>query len=216
MDLNQLLQQLTGQSPAAPAVDTPPPVADIPGQTPVQTKQDDLAMQIMKTGQLPEVVDPLTMTKLYQHGWLQKYGATRKGSAGSTGSIAADLGTLIAPTAADLPVKGTITQEFDTPVNYTRSGRHGGVDIAVPVGTPIPATIDGTVIQVQDQGDTDYGKEIVVQGSDGLLRRYGHLSQFNVKPGQQITAGNILGLSGSTGRSSGPHLHVELIQPTKK
>lgn len=130
-----------------------------------------------------------------------------KGVSSPSGAIASSIGKLRAP--ADTPIKGRITQKFDTPVNYTKSGRHGGLDIAAPEGTPIPINVSGTVLQVGNQGGKDYGQFVVIMGDDGVTRRYGHLSAQNVKQGQKVKPGDILGAVGNTGRSTGAHLHYE-------
>jgi murein DD-endopeptidase MepM/ murein hydrolase activator NlpD len=81
-------------------------------------------------------------------------------------------------------------------------------DIAVPVGTPIKTTMDGTVIHAgwNDQG---YGNLVIVE--NGPYRTYyAHLSSIPVSVGDQVSAGSIIGLSGNTGHSTGPHLHYEI------
>ena len=125
-----------------------------------------------------------------------------------TGRVMGALGKVRKPGA--LPIKGTITQDFDTPVDYMVSRKyHGAVDIAAPEGTPIPDLTGGTVILVEDQKNKGYGKQVAVRGLDGVVRRYAHLSKFNVKQGQQIRAGEIIGAVGSSGHSTGPHVHYE-------
>ena len=113
-------------------------------------------------------------------------------------------GVSVKPT--DLPISGRITQDYGVPVNYEKSGKHGGVDIAAAIGTPVPSKVDGEVVEVRDQGGTDFGKTVVIKGNDGIKRRYSHLNQFNVKAGQKIKPGDLIGTVGSTGRSTGSHL----------
>ena len=129
-------------------------------------------------------------------------------------------GTARNPT--DAPIQGPITQEFGTtaysqanPGIYHGSG-HNGIDIGVPTGTKLPTNIDGTILQVGDMGKSAYGKYIVLQGSDGVTRLFGHLSQQDVVPGQKVAAGTLLGLTGSTGDATGPHLHYSEFTPSKK
>jgi len=84
---------------------------------------------------------------------------------------------------------------------------HAGVDIAVPVGTEVYAAHAGTVRRAVDpQG---YGNYIDVVG-DGVVTRYGHLSAYKASDGQSVSAGDVIALSGNTGRSSGPHVHFEV------
>ena len=87
---------------------------------------------------------------------------------------------------------------------------HYGTDIKVYVGDTIRAAFSGKVRIVKDQGyRKGYGKYVVIRHSNGLETVYGHLSKHLVKEGQVLRAGEPLGLGGSTGRSTGPHLHFE-------
>jgi murein DD-endopeptidase MepM/ murein hydrolase activator NlpD len=88
---------------------------------------------------------------------------------------------------------------------------HSGIDIGAPSGTPVVATATGTVISAGWNGG--YGKAIVIQHNDTQQTLYGHLSEISVQPGQQITQGTVIGLVGSTGNSTGPHLHFETRSP---
>lgn len=85
---------------------------------------------------------------------------------------------------------------------------HYGVDLAAPVGTPVYATADGVVARAGWLGS--YGNLVQLAHAGGYETRYAHLSQFAVAPGQQVRAGELIGLIGSTGRSTGPHLHYEV------
>ena len=85
---------------------------------------------------------------------------------------------------------------------------HPGLDIAGDKGQPVYATAAGRVVQVGYQGS--YGNLIVVEHGFGLETRYGHLSRFHVARGQQVKRGDVLGLIGSTGRTTGNHLHYEV------
>jgi murein DD-endopeptidase MepM/ murein hydrolase activator NlpD len=88
-------------------------------------------------------------------------------------------------------------------------GFHGGLDISLDKGSPVYATADATVESAEYTGN--YGNLIVLTHGFGLSTRYGHLSKFNVKPGQQVRRGDVIGLVGSTGRSTGSHLHYEIL-----
>lgn len=85
---------------------------------------------------------------------------------------------------------------------------HAGVDIRGPIGTPIYATADGYVGRAQRAGG--YGNLIELEHGKGLQTRYGHLSKILVNPGDQVRRGQLIGLMGSTGRSTGSHLHYEV------
>jgi murein DD-endopeptidase MepM/ murein hydrolase activator NlpD len=85
---------------------------------------------------------------------------------------------------------------------------HAGVDIGAPTGAPVVASVSGTVISAGWNGG--YGKAVVVEQPSGVRQTlYGHLSEISVQTGQSIEQGTVLGLVGSTGQSTGPHLHYE-------
>ncbi|WP_174291569.1 M23 family metallopeptidase [Sphingomonas bacterium] len=85
---------------------------------------------------------------------------------------------------------------------------HAGVDIPGPVGTPIYATADGIVDRAERAGG--YGNLVEIDHGKGIATRYGHLSKILVEPGAHIHRGQLIALMGSTGRSTGPHLHYEV------
>ncbi|MGW1793302.1 M23 family metallopeptidase [Streptomyces tubercidicus] len=90
---------------------------------------------------------------------------------------------------------------------------HSGQDFVVPSGTAVKAAHAGTVVKAGPNGGGDgpaYGNAIVIKHDDGMYTQYAHLSQINVSVGQQVGTGEKIGLSGSTGNSSGPHLHFEV------
>jgi murein DD-endopeptidase MepM/ murein hydrolase activator NlpD len=86
---------------------------------------------------------------------------------------------------------------------------HQGIDISTEKGDPVYATADGTVESASYNGD--YGNFMVIRHDFGLATRYGHLSAFVAKPGQRVKRGDIIGRVGSTGRSTGAHLHYEIL-----
>jgi murein DD-endopeptidase MepM/ murein hydrolase activator NlpD len=88
-------------------------------------------------------------------------------------------------------------------------GFHQGLDISTEKGSPVFATADGSVEAAAYSGD--YGNLIVLKHAFGLKTRYGHLSSYAVKPGQAVKRGNVIGYVGSTGRSTGAHLHYEIL-----
>lgn len=90
-----------------------------------------------------------------------------------------------------------------------RWGRlHAGVDLAGPLGSPIRAVTGGTVVAADQEGG--YGLCVRINHPDGTLTVYGHMSALIARAGQQVAAGDIVGLEGSTGHSTGPHLHFEI------
>jgi murein DD-endopeptidase MepM/ murein hydrolase activator NlpD len=90
-----------------------------------------------------------------------------------------------------------------------RAAMHAGIDLSGPVGTPIYATADG-VITTAAYNSGGYGNLIKIDHGKGIETRYGHLSAMNVRPGQRIKRGEMIGRMGSTGRSTGSHLHYEV------
>jgi murein DD-endopeptidase MepM/ murein hydrolase activator NlpD len=91
-----------------------------------------------------------------------------------------------------------------------RWGRiHAGIDIAAPIGTPILAAASG-VIEYSQWNDGGYGNMIDIRHADGTITRYAHLNELYVKEGQTVGQGQIIGAMGSTGFSTGPHLHFEI------
>ncbi|MGC4894034.1 M23 family metallopeptidase [Micromonospora sp. DT31] len=88
---------------------------------------------------------------------------------------------------------------------------HAGIDFAMPAGTPVRAAFGGTVEKAGDIGD-GYGISVVVNHGNGYLTHYAHLSTTRVGVGDKVTAGRTIGLEGSTGDSTGPHLHFEVHQ----
>ncbi|MBT0957245.1 peptidoglycan DD-metalloendopeptidase family protein [Alphaproteobacteria bacterium KMM 3653] len=108
------------------------------------------------------------------------------------------------------PVKGVMTSRFGPrkhPVLKTVR-QHKGVDWAAPTGTPIVAAFDGTVAYAGD--GRGYGNLIKLRHPGGRETRYAHMHKFNVKQGATVRAGDVIGFVGTTGLSTGPHLHFEL------
>jgi len=109
-----------------------------------------------------------------------------------------------------LPVNGIITSKVGLrhdPIDGSMR-HHNGVDIAVPTGTKVKAIAAGRVVESAARGG--YGNLVTIEHAGGMLSFYGHNSQLEVKVGDQVEAGQVVALSGSTGRSTGPHLHFEL------
>ena len=110
-----------------------------------------------------------------------------------------------------LPVNGYITDGFGMRRNpFNGEGRevHEGLDIAVEFGTPVSSTADGLVIYAAPHAG--YGNLVIIYHSNGITTRYGHLSRISVEAGQRIKRGDQIGNAGSTGRSTGPHVHYEI------
>lgn len=107
-----------------------------------------------------------------------------------------------------IPVAGShVTTGYQTGGNLWSSGSHSGVDFRAASGSTVVAVGAGTVVEAGWGGA--YGNNVVLRMNDGTYTQYGHLSSIAVSVGQQVMAGQRLGLSGSTGNSTGPHLHFE-------
>jgi murein DD-endopeptidase MepM/ murein hydrolase activator NlpD len=116
------------------------------------------------------------------------------------------------PTGAPLhlPVDARVSSVFGPrthPVTGTQR-LHAGIDLAAPTGTPIGAAAGGTVSFAGVRGG--YGNLVIVDHGDGTETRYAHQHTIGVRAGQTVAAGDVLGTVGSTGQSTGPHLHFEL------
>jgi murein DD-endopeptidase MepM/ murein hydrolase activator NlpD len=113
---------------------------------------------------------------------------------------------------SDKPVKtAEFTSGYGIRSDPFRGGaaRHQGIDLAAPIGTPIYATADGIITEA-GYNSGGYGNLIKVDHGRGIETRYGHLSRVLVSSGQRITRGQLIGHMGSTGRSTGSHLHYEV------
>ncbi|MFE3253558.1 M23 family metallopeptidase [Streptomyces sp. NPDC059209] len=107
-----------------------------------------------------------------------------------------------------LPVAGSsATTGYRTGGALWSSGSHSGVDFRAASGTPVVAVGAGTVVEAGWGGA--YGNNVVIRMNDGTYTQYGHLSSIGVNVGQGVSPGTSIGLSGSTGNSTGPHLHFE-------
>lgn len=114
-------------------------------------------------------------------------------------------------TGGSLPVDGSISSYFGyrDDVGDVGTSNHMGVDIAAAEGTPIYAAEGGTVSESTGSG---YGNLIVIDNGSGLQEYYGHMSAFNVADGATVNKGDLIGYVGSTGNSTGPHLHFGVMQ----
>lgn len=108
------------------------------------------------------------------------------------------------------PVQGWISSSFGERRDpFTGEGSfHPGIDIAVDVGTPVHVTANGLVAYAAHLGG--YGNCVIVNHGHGFTTVYAHLSGFAVTAGEQVTEGEVIGYSGDSGRSTGPHLHYEV------
>jgi murein DD-endopeptidase MepM/ murein hydrolase activator NlpD len=131
------------------------------------------------------------------------------GKAGKAGKALVHTGAFVWPSRLPL-ASAALTSRFGARYHPILGGwrQHSGVDLAAATGTPITAPSPGVVVAAQWWGG--YGLFVAVDHGKGMQTRYGHLSQLAVYPGQQVTIGQVLGYVGSTGNSTGPHLHYEM------
>ena len=117
---------------------------------------------------------------------------------------------VLASTPSIWPVRGYLSAGFGNRLDPFTGQRdfHSGIDISTPIGTRIFAPADGVILSAATQGA--YGNSIIVDHGYGVVTRYGHLDAYAVRPGQRVRRGDLIGFVGSTGRSTGPHLHYEV------
>ena len=119
--------------------------------------------------------------------------------------------SILACTPSIAPAKGWFSSGFGYRLSPFTNRRefHKGVDIGNRTGTPIIAPADGLVVFAGREGN--FGKMIAINHGYNLMTRYGHLNKFRVKKGQHVKRGQIIGEIGASGRSTGPHLHYEVL-----
>lgn len=117
---------------------------------------------------------------------------------------------LIAATPSIMPAKGYPSDRYGHRTDPITGGEdyHPGIDISAPRGTKVIATADGLVVFAGRR--FDYGNLVTIEHKFGIATRYGHLSEFAVEVGERVMRGDIIGYVGSTGRTTGPHLHYEV------
>jgi len=197
------------------------------------SSMNPMAMQMLLLNQMMKLM--LTVFGLASGGAEQgafSAGSPMFGSAGSSASGASPLGSFLGSNgagtaAASSPVGDakSVGGGFVSPVdNYKITDRfgprsspiagastnHKGIDLAAPLNTPVRAAKAGKVTVSKDQA-TGYGKWIEIQHADGSKTRYGHLNSRDVQVGSQVQAGQVIGKMGSTGTSTGSHLHFEVL-----
>ncbi len=118
---------------------------------------------------------------------------------------------ILAATPAIRPVKGMLTSSFGFRISPFTGLRdfHEGMDIAAKTGTPVKASADGTITFAGDKGFL--GNTVIIDHGRGIVTRYGHLSKIIKNRGDSVKRGEIVGEVGSTGRSTGSHLHYEVL-----
>ncbi|WP_411147591.1 transglycosylase family protein [Streptomyces sp. A30] len=170
-------------------------------------------------GSDPDLIVPGQRLKLRGQEAAGTTTTTQSGSGRST-SEKASSSTQSTQNTQDTEDKATTGHSLVSPVNATlgtpyrktgsswSKGYHTGVDFAVPTGTSVKAVAAGKVVTSGWGGS--FGYQVVIRHSDGRYTQYAHLSAISVKAGQTVGGGQRLGRSGSTGNSTGPHLHFEV------
>ncbi|GAB2462111.1 M23 family metallopeptidase [Streptomyces incanus] len=125
----------------------------------------------------------------------------------SSGSTTANQAATTSGYSSPVP-GGSFGTAYKVAGSMWSSGYHTGVDFAVPTGTSLKAVGAGTVVSAGWAGS--YGNQVVIKLNDGHYAQYAHLSSLSVSAGQTVSGGQQVGLSGSTGNSTGPHLHFEI------
>lgn len=115
-------------------------------------------------------------------------------------------GEIILPFNGNYPITSPFGERIH-PIDGTKRF-HSGIDFGTPEGTPIKAVADGVVDFAGEYGG--YGKAVIIKHTNGVVSLYGHLSEIKTKEGMLVKQGDVIGLSGNTGRSTGPHLHFEI------
>lgn len=126
------------------------------------------------------------------------------GAAAGEWNLASD--TAVSPTMWPLTERGFITQSL----LEDDEGGHPGIDIAVASGSYVRASGGGEVVEAAV--DSIYGRSVLIDHGDGLWSRYGHALYLVVSRGQKVRRGEVIALSGSTGKSTAPHLHFEILR----
>ncbi|MZE80542.1 peptidoglycan DD-metalloendopeptidase family protein, partial [Streptomyces sp. SID5475] len=106
------------------------------------------------------------------------------------------------------PVGAPVSTPYGARGRWWSSGRHTGVDYAVPAGTPVRAAAAGVVVSAGWSGA--YGREVVIRHANGLYTQYAHLASTAVHRGRHVRVGELIAHSGSSGNTTGPHLHFEV------
>jgi murein DD-endopeptidase MepM/ murein hydrolase activator NlpD len=125
--------------------------------------------------------------------------------------VAREAGNVLAALPAKLPLRSALNSGFGPRISpWTGAPEfHAGIDLAAAPGTPVKATAAGTVRVAGNAAG--YGTTVLLEHGQGVETRYGHLESVAVARGQRVEAGQVIGRSGNTGRSTAPHLHYEVL-----
>ncbi|MET9436348.1 transglycosylase family protein [Streptomyces sp. NPDC006551] len=189
----------TAETPAAETPAGKPPTTQAPSTKPPSTKPSETKAPAPKA---PSAKPPATRAPATKAPSTRPPAAQAKTRPASRPAAAPQAGRFSAPVA------GSLGTRYRVSGSSWSSGYHTGVDFPVPTGTSVKAVAGGTVVSAGWGGA--YGYEIVVRHDDGRYSQYAHLSALHVREGQRVNGGQRIARSGSTGNSSGPHLHFEV------
>ena len=149
------------------------------------------------------------VSKLYEKKPVVRVAATKNYSSGGRVSTARNMSRSKINLGVSLskPISGTVSSRFGA-MSRIRSGAHTGLDIAAPYGTKIKAAAPGKVVFAGYKGA--YGKMIAIDHGNGVMTYYGHCSSLIASVGQKVSQGTVIAAVGSTGNSTGNHLHLEI------
>ena len=149
------------------------------------------------------------VSKLYEKKPVVRVVATKNYSSGGRVSTARNMSRSKINLGVSLskPISGTVSSRFGA-MSRIRSGAHTGLDIAAPYGTKIKAAAPGKVVFAGYKGA--YGKMIAIDHGNGVMTYYGHCSSLIASVGQKVSQGTVIAAVGSTGNSTGNHLHLEI------
>ena len=220
-----MLQQYYGEpDPTAPP---PVPPENPPAQKPAQSHGSFFAVFVLQTAVCAVILAVCLILKFFVADAYAQLAALYQNYIAAN----ADIGQVLQPQTAPeseqsgvggpeektgspalfvMPVQGTVTSAFGYRADpFTSSfSLHGGYDIGAPAGTPIVAATDG-VVALAETGTGSYGNYIIIK-NEQVQTLYGHLLKVGVTVGQSVKKGQLIGQCGSTGRSTGPHLHFEV------
>lgn len=163
-------------------------------------KKDFTATEEAVSTLYKEPVKQVTVAKTVKKTTTKSTGTVNTGYNVSSGKVSLGISLI-------KPVSGVITSRFGVS-SRIRSSNHTGLDIANSTGTPIKAAASGTVTFAGYKGS--YGYMVVISHGNGVQTYYGHCSQLYVSVGQTVSQGTTIAAVGSTGNSTGPHLHLEI------
>jgi murein DD-endopeptidase MepM/ murein hydrolase activator NlpD len=137
--------------------------------------------------------------------------ADPSGRSGSSAKLENELSLYLSSLPTEWPAQGTVTSPFGGRLDPFSGGAsfHPGLDITAPYGERVVAAGSGVVVSAGNKGD-GYGNKVVISHDEAISTLYGHLSAIFVKKGEEVKEGDPIGRVGSTGRSTGNHLHFEI------